>query len=65
MQTRLYIVVDKDDTKSKARLIEASNAAQAVRHVVSARYDASVAKSKEVAELMANGTKVEKASAAE
>lgn len=55
--TRIYFVKDDDDD----RLIEATSAAAAIRHAAIGRYSATVAKPKEIADLMANGKKVEQA----
>lgn len=57
MTTRLYII---EEPHHPARLIEAGNASQAVRHVAK-KIVASVAKAHDVARLMGDGVKVEKA----
>jgi hypothetical protein len=57
MQTRIYVVINKQD-QSK-RLVEASTAAQAIRHCVRTVYTAKVAGTKEVAGLMRSGYAVE------
>ena len=57
MQTRIYYVADGHET----RLIEATSAATAIRHCAVKRYRYGVAKPKEVARLMAQGVKVERA----
>lgn len=55
MQTRIY-VVDNNDEK---RLIEATSGAQAIRHAVKDRYSARVATTKDMANLMLKGVKLE------
>ena len=57
--TRIYIVTAKGKTQ---RLVEATSAAQAIRHCVAQEYAAKVAGAKDVANLAATGTTVEKAS---
>lgn len=58
MQTRIYVVVEKDGTK---RMIEATSQAQAIRHCVKDRFTASVATAKDVADLSRAGIQVERA----
>ncbi len=58
MQTRIYVVMTGEDR----RLVEASSAAQAIRHCVRGVYTAKVAATKELAQMMAAGMKVEVAS---
>lgn len=55
--TRLYVVQDGDNE----RLIEATSAASAIRHAALDRYTANIAKPKTIADLMANGVRVEQA----
>ena len=57
MQTRIYYVADGHET----RLIEATSAATAIRHCAVKRYRYGVAKPKQIADLMANGARVEQA----
>jgi len=57
-QTRIYVVIAQDKPH---RLVEASSAAQAIRHCVSQEYAAKVAGTKDVAGLLAAGSTVEKA----
>lgn len=57
--TRIYSVTD--NATKKARLVDAGNPAQAVRHVAVKAYSVSVATPKEVAALVANGVAVERA----
>ncbi len=57
-QTRIYVIVTKDKPH---RLVEASSAAQAIRHCVAREYSAKVAGAKDVAGMLATGTAVEKA----
>lgn len=61
MQTRIYIVKTKDTETSATHLVEATSAAQAIRHVAGPRYLAHVASTKDVAAAMASGIPVEKA----
>ena len=61
MQTRIYTV--RSLTHEKPWLVEATSAAQAIRHVVSSEYMAQVATTKEVAQCMAHGILVQKANA--
>lgn len=56
-QTRIYVIRDRiDDT---VRLVEASTAAQALRHVAAQAYDVAVAKPKTVAHHMARDVVLE------
>ncbi len=64
MQTRIYVVRRTGDNTGENRLVEATSQAQAIRHVTGGIYTAEVAKTKDLADLMASGAKVEKASAA-
>lgn len=58
-ETRLYEV---NDTKAATtRLIEATNPAQAMRHIAASRFTVEVPNTLRVAELMQAGVKVEKA----
>ncbi len=63
MQTRIYRVLETlvSDMPPKARLVEASSPAQALRHVVAPRFKVDVPTTKDVAELMSGGAKVEQA----
>lgn len=57
MNTRIYVVTDGRDATA-ARLIEAGNAAQAVRHAAR-HYTAAPASAKDVAHLIGRGVAVE------
>ena len=62
MQTRIYVVKTcHTDTAQITKLVEATSAAQAIRHVVGPRYEAHVASTKEVATAMSTGLVVERA----
>lgn len=61
--TRLYRVYDGEACAS--RLVEATSAAAAVRHVATKRYRVDVAKPKDIADMMSGGVKVERAGEAE
>lgn len=58
MQTRIYVVMQKDKPN---RLVEASSAAQAIRHCVSTEFSTKVATPKEVGEMVTAGVTIEKA----
>jgi hypothetical protein len=58
-ESRIYSVLDGDI--DAVRLIEATSAAAAIRHVAAQRYRVSIAKPKDVAYHMAQGVKVEQA----
>lgn len=55
-ETRIYKVINEADQSTK--MIEASSAAQAVRHAVAKIYRADVATTKEVASFMTSGNKI-------
>lgn len=57
MQTRIYVVIHDDEK----RLVEATSAAQAIRHCVRPRYNARAASPKDVATMLASGARVERA----
>ena len=59
MNQRIYIVRSKGDTQP-ARLIQAGNPAQAMRHVANDLFAVKAASSFDVAELMSAGTTLEK-----
>lgn len=59
MNTRIYKVWDL--VTGDTRLIDASSAAQAVRHVAVGKFSAKIPTTKEVADLVAKGAKVEAA----
>lgn len=61
MTTRIYVVVQKD---KPSRLVEATSAAQAIRHCAQQEYSAGIARPKDVASLLCAGTTVEKANEA-
>lgn len=54
MQTRIYVVIHE----SEKRLVEASSAAQAIRHCVANKYVARPATPKDIAHEMSNGVVV-------
>lgn len=56
--TRIYLV---DERGASVRLVEASSAAQAIRHVVRHKFTAHAATPKAVATLMARGIVLEQA----
>lgn len=55
--TRIYVVLNGDER----RLVEATSAAQAIRHCVANKYSAKPATPKEIAQFMRDGLTVEKA----
>ncbi len=55
--TRIYIVKGPEGE----RLVEAASTSQAIRHVVTPKYTAGVASTKQLAQLMTAGAKVETA----
>lgn len=55
MTKRIYCVTDGDEV----RLVDAANAAQALRHVVRKRFDVAPAKPKDIADLIQRGVRVE------
>lgn len=57
-QTRIYCVIAKDGTQ---RLVEATSQNQAIRHVVTPDYRATIASPKTVAHLLQQGLKLEAA----
>lgn len=60
MKTRIYVVgTIGEQVHGEARLVEATSASQAIRHVVKDKFEAGVADTKTVARLMADGTSVE------
>lgn len=63
MQTRIYAVTSKTD--GKARLVEATNPAQAMRHVAHDLFDVSPANARTVANLMSQGVSLETGKAEE
>lgn len=62
METRIYVVMQTDKPH---RLVEATSAAQAIRHCASKEYSAKIARPKDVAGMLAVGTKVENANESE
>lgn len=58
--TRIYLITERG-TKGEARLVEATSAAQAVRHCAKNIYTAQAATPKEVATLMGSGITIETA----
>ncbi len=67
MQTRIYKVQGLDTTEmgGACHLVEATSAAQAVRHVVRGKLTAKVATTKEVATLMGQKIPIENAAQTE
>lgn len=63
MERRLYVVVENDGKAIVEKLVRAGSQAQAVSHVVKARFSAEAAKSDDVARLMAAGVTVQEAGA--
>ena len=61
MATRIYIV----KTRNEVHLVEAANPSQAIRHVTTAGVTCEAASSKDVAEHMSKGVKLEVAGAAD
>lgn len=59
MITRIYVVLEK--STGEKRLIDATSAAQAIRHCVSVKYSAKPATPKEIAAAMSSGLTVETA----
>jgi hypothetical protein len=59
MSTRIYLVTDRD-TQAK-RLIRAASQAQAIRHAVQARFEATVASQDDLLGLLTAGQAVESA----
>lgn len=66
METRIYVVLQKGtSTTDGHRLVEASSAAQAIRHCAKHVYEAKAATPKDIANFMSSGVAIEKASEAE
>lgn len=63
MTQRIYIVRNKADEGQRSRLILAANPAQAMRHVANDLFAVKAASATDVAELMGNGTTLEKSKA--
>lgn len=63
MQTRIYAVTSKID--GKARLVEAANPAQAMRHVAHDLFEVAPANARTVATLMGQGITLETGKAEE
>lgn len=63
MTQRIYIVRNKADEGQRSRLISAGNPAQAMRHVANDLFAVKAASATDVAELMGNGTTLEKSKA--
>lgn len=62
MTTRIYVINERIDNDTVTQsLVEAATPAAAIRHCAVARFSAYAAKSGDVALLMGNGVKVEKA----
>lgn len=55
-QTRIYVVMQKDKAN---RLVEATSAAQAIRHCVRGEYSARIAGTKEIVAMHRLGVQVE------
>lgn len=60
MKTRIYVVKEKDS--ETVRLVEAASQGQAIRHVTTGLYEATVATPKDVAKAVGSGVTVEIAS---
>lgn len=58
-ETRIYVVLQNGGTPAR-RLVEATSAAQAVRHCAQEQYQAAAASPKDIANLMAEGVRLEK-----
>jgi len=58
--TRIYVVLDHGGTK-KHRLVEATSAAQAIRHCARNVYEAKPATPKALAAIMSAGVQIERA----
>ncbi len=56
--TRIYRVSDEEEA---GFLVEAASAASALRHVAAKRFRVEIAKPKDIAQMMADGAKVEDA----
>ena len=65
MSTRIYAVRNKDVFNVGVRLVEAATQAQALRHVAQNDYSIDIPNTKEVAELVSSGVRVESSGAAE
>ena len=65
MSTRIYAVRNKDVLNVGVRLVEAATQAQALRHVAQNDYSVDIPNTKEVAELVSSGVRVESSGAAE
>ncbi len=63
MSNRIYLVIDRE-TQAK-RLVRAGSQAQAIRHAVQGRFEATVAGQDDLVLLLAGGGTVEDASKAE
>lgn len=60
--TRIYVVLQKGTADQDGhRLVEATSAAQAIRHCAQAQYEVKAAQPKDVAALMSSGVQIEKA----
>lgn len=59
--TRIYAVTDRDT--AAVHLVRATSQAQAIRHVASARYTATVASQDDLVQLVASGHTVDDATA--
>lgn len=59
MNTRIYVVTVGTGTTSEQKLVDATSAAQAIRHIARGMIDAQVATTKDVALLVGKGSKVE------
>lgn len=60
--TRIYVVLQRGTADQDGhRLVEATSAAQAIRHCAQAQYEVKAATPKDIAGLMGSGIAVEKA----
>lgn len=51
-ETRIYVVLQKDNNTNTQRVVEASSAAQAIKHCVRGQFSAHVPNTKELADLI-------------
>lgn len=65
-QTRIYVVLQRGTTDVDGhRLVEATSAAQAIRHCVQNKYEAKAASPRDVAAHMGRGVRIERATTTE
>lgn len=63
VKRRIYVVSKKNADPLAGRLVDASSQAQAIRHVVGDEYQATIASTRGVANLIELGVKIETAGA--